>query len=164
MKRIKMSSTKEPPRNGFTANTEGGRIRRMMVTCNLLNTKANTVTDECKSCLPPQTVQPPITPAESSRITLIQTRCGSGSYSGGVTQDRVRELLNKNTIQQQFGPESVRIAKVIQDTVTCATNPNVDTARFSQYNRLAAAEVCPPLPPPPAPPRTLCTLSKNEKY
>jgi hypothetical protein len=152
--------------NGYSANTEGGRLRRMMVGCGYTVTAvAKTSPDECLTCVTTPEVQPTITPAESSRMSALLTRCGTGSASGQVTQSRVRELLaiaGRN--QQQFGSEGVRIAEVIQNTSACATNPNDPTARFSGFERIPDPFLCPPLPPPPAPPAKACPLTKNQKY
>lgn len=152
--------------NGFSANTEGGRLRRMMVTCGYTTTaSAKTTPDECLVCVPTPEVQPTITPAESSRITSILVRCGTGTTSGAVTQSRVRELLAiSGRGQQQFGSEGVRISQVIQDTQSCSTNPNDPTARFSNFERIPDPFPCPVLPPPPAPPAKACPLTKNQKY
>ncbi len=152
--------------NGFSANTEGGRLRRLMVTCKYnVTSVAPTVLDECKVCVITPEVQPVITPAESSRIASVLLRCGTGSSSGAVTQSRARELLAISGInQQQFGSEGVRIAQVIQSTETCATNTTDPTARFSNYQRIPDPFPCPVLPPPPAPPAKACPLTKNQKY
>ena len=156
--------------NGFSANTEGGRLRQIMKTCGYTVTSvAPTAPDECRVCVPTPEVQPTITPAESSRITTLIMRCGTGSASGQVTQSRVRELLAKQGVTQpQYGSEGVRIAEVIQATTTCATDPNVPTSRFSEYARIPDPFICPPLPPPPAPPLGgpggPCPLQKNQKY
>lgn len=151
--------------NGFSANTEGGRLRRMMVTCNYTVTSAaKTAPDECLVCVPTPEVQPTITPAESSRMAALLTRCGSGSSSGSVTQSRARELLAIANRNAQYGSEGVRIAEVIQATTTCATDPNDPTSRFSNYERIPDPFVCPPLPPPPAPPAKACPLTKDQKY
>ena len=153
--------------NGFSANTEGGRLRRLMVSCGYTTTSAAaTAPDECRVCVPTPEIQPTITPAESSRIATLQLRCGTGTASGQVTQSRVRELLSKQGVTQpNYGSEGVRIADVIQATTTCATNPNEPSSRFSDYQRIPDPFPCPVLPPPPAPPLGgPCPLTKNQKY
>ena len=163
----------QTPLNGAGANTEGGRLRRLMkfqnngVTC-----VADTAPNACGVCKPPQTEQPPITPAESSRIHDVMVRCGTGTQSGYVTQDRVRELLARTNQGKQFGSEDQRIQNVIQNVALCSTYPNDPLERFlnknvngsNVYVGYAFPEACPPLPPPPAPPARACVLTKNEKY
>jgi hypothetical protein len=114
-------------------------------------------------CPEVQTEQPPITPAESSRIASLAFVCG-GSPSGAVTQSRAKELLAAAGARKQFGSETVRIERRIQETLACANDPFDPEYRFSQFNRLPASEICPPLPPPPAPPARLCPLEKNKKF
>lgn len=116
-----------------------------------------------RPCPEPQTVQPPITPAESSRIASLAFACG-GSPSGAVTQSRAKELLAAAGARKQFGSETVRIERRIQETLACATDPFDSETRFSTFNRLPASELCPPLPPPPAPPAKNCPLEKNKKF
>ncbi len=150
------------PLNGFSANTEGGRLRLAMKTC---PPPPSQRLGNPEICCPPQTpdVQPTITPCESSRIQSLLTSCGTAP-SGQITQSRSRELLLQFQQSKSYGTESNRILQKIQDTTECETNPFSETARFSEYNRLAAAEVCPPLPPPPAPPARACPIEKNRKF
>ena len=152
------------PLNGFSANTESGRLRQLTRNCSYMSQtisgKGNL--ELCKSC-EVQTVQPPITPAESSRIASLAFACG-GSPSGAVTQSRAKELLAAAGSRKQFGSETVRIERRIQETISCSTDPFDSETRFSQFNRLPASEICPPLPPPPAPPAKNCPLEKNKKF
>lgn len=85
-----------------------------------------------------------ITPSEGSRIDSIKYACG-------VTQNRVKELLQRGL---QFGNEGTRIARVQETTVACSS---------SLLNRPIILPGCPPLPPPPAPPARACILTKNQK-
>ncbi len=150
------------PLNGASANTEGGRLRLAMKTCPPPPSQRLGNPEQC--CPPPTPeVQPTITPCESSRILSVLQACGTAP-SGQVTQARAQALLAQFAARQTFQTESTRIQQKIQDTLTCATNPLSETDRFSMYNRLAAAEVCPPLPPPPAPPARACPLDKNRKF
>ncbi len=117
--------------------------------------------DLCKETK--ETIQYPITPAESSRIQDLANKCGGGT-SGAVTQSRAKELLAAAGSRKQFGSEQVRIERRIQETIACSTDPFDSETRFSQFNRLPASEICPPLPPPPAPPAKKCPLEKNKKF
>lgn len=160
------------PFNGVGANTEGGRLRRLMKFHNNgVTSVAETAPNACGQCKPAQTQQPPITPAESSRIYDVMVRCGTGTQSGYVTQDRVRELLARTQNGRQYGSEDQRIQAVIQEAEKCSTFPNDPLMRFQNqlvngenvYVGPAFPEACPPLPPP-APPARQCVLTKNEKY
>jgi hypothetical protein len=155
------------PLNGGSSATEGARLRVAMRTCsqNLADTNALSIKGNPELCCPPPTpeVQPPITPCESSRILTLSMACGSPP-SGQVTQSRARELLAKAQARQQYNTESMRVAALVQNTITCSTNPFDPDARFSMFARLAATEICPPIPPPPAPPARSCPLTKNQKY
>ena len=117
--------------NGVGGNTEGGRLRRLMkFTNNGVTSFAETVTDSCRVCKPPQEEQPPITKTESSRIHDIMVRCGTGTQSGYVTQDRVQELLARTQRGRQFGSEDQRIQALIQNTEICNTFPDDPRQRF----------------------------------
>ena len=150
------------PLNGNSANTEGGRLHLAMKSC---PPPISQRLGNPEFCCPPATprVQQPITPSEGSRIVNILTTCGSAP-SGQVTQARAIALLQQYEQSKNYKTESMRIQEKIQETVFCATDPFSETARFSEYSRLAAAEVCPPLPPPPAPPARACPLEKNRKF
>ena len=164
----------QTPYNGVGANTEGGRLRRLMKFHNNgVTSVAETVSDSCGICKPPQTEQPPITRPESNRIHDIMVRCGTGTQSGYVTQDRVKELLAKMQGKPlNYGSEEQRVQAVIQETERCSTFPDDPLMRFQNktvngenvYEGPAFPEACPPLPPPPAPPARTCVLTKNEKY
>jgi len=160
-----MLSRHHTPLNGFSANTESGRLRQLTRGCfymsQTVSGKGNLELCGCKD--KDQEVQPPITPAESSRIASLAFACG-GSPSGSVTQSRAKELLAAAGSRKQFGSETVRIERRIQEIQACAIDPFDSETRFSQFNRLPAAEVCPPLPAPPAPPAKACPLEKNKKF
>ncbi len=153
------------PLNGFSANTESGRLRQLTRGCYYMSQtvsgKGNLERCECKE--PEERVQPPITPAESSRIASLAFACG-GSPSGAVTQSRAKELLAASGSRRQFGSETVRIEQRIQQIQACSIDPFDSETRFSSFNRLPASEICPPLPPPPAPPAKNCPLEKNKKF
>jgi hypothetical protein len=151
------------PLNGASANTEGGRLRLAMKSCPPPFAER---LGNAELCCPPPTpnVQPTITPCESSRIATLIANCPGSTASGQVTQTRAQQLLQQFQSRQSFQTETARIVQKVEDTLFLATDPLSETARFSQYNRLAAAEVCPPLPPPPAPPARACPLDKNRKF
>jgi hypothetical protein len=145
------------PLNGFSANTEGGRLRKQMQACSAFTWTATQGPPQ--SCPGPArpAAQPVITPSESTRIASLGTACGVILGGSGVTQARARELLAKaGERQAQFGSEGVRIDKVIQDAVACGDDGNLS-------KRPIILEQCPPLPPPPAPPARACPLEKNKK-
>jgi hypothetical protein len=154
--------------NGVGANTEGGRLRQLEknLTFPVCATAARPPVqgNQCLTCIPSNSIQKPITPAESSRIYTLMVSCGTGSQAGQVTQSRARELLGQSQSRRQFVTEDVRIAAVIQDAVSCSTNPFDTSSRFSEYARIPDPFPCPVLPPPPAPPARACPLTKNQKY
>ena len=138
------------------ANTEGGRIHRESKSCYLYNPPA---LESCRDCvIMDDPKQPPITQTEGSRILSLKFKCdedyasGLGTTSYGVTQDRVKQLLN--AVTSRYSSEGVRIDALRQQTILC--NPGI-------RNPIILPQ-CPPLPPPPAPPaRTKCPLTKNQK-
>lgn len=163
---VHCSSCPHQPLNGGSVATEGARLHMAVKSCaqlqadTTLNRRGNP-----EICCPPPTpeVQPTITPCESSRILALSMACGSPP-SGQVTQSRVKELLARAQVRQQYNTESMRVAALVQNTISCSTNPYDPEARFSMFARLAATELCPPTPPPPAPPARSCPLTKNQKY
>jgi hypothetical protein len=137
------------------ANTEGGRIHRETKSCYLYNPPA---LETCGDCVKGSSVQAPITQTEGSRILSLKFKCdedyasGLGTTSYGVTQARVKQLLN--AVTSRYSSEGVRIDALQQQTILC--NPGI-------RNPIVLPR-CPPLPPPPAPPaRTKCPLTKNQK-
>lgn len=161
------------PYNGAGANTEGGRLRRLMKFQNRgVTSVAETATDACTLCKPIQRTQPDITPTENSRILDVMVKCGTGSQSGQVTQSRVQELLARTERGKQFGSEDQRIQNLLLESQRCSEFVNDPLERFQNktvngqniYLGPAFPEACPPLPPPPAPPARACVLTKNEKY
>lgn len=151
------------PLNGASANTEGGRLRLAMKTCALPIAERLGNPELC-CAVPTPTVQPTITPCESSRIATLIQNCPGSTASGQVTQTRAQQLLQQFQQSQTFKTETARIVQKVEDTLLCSVDPLSETARFSIYNRLPAAEVCPPLPPPPAPPARACPVEKNRKF
>jgi hypothetical protein len=151
------------PLNGASANTEGGRLRLALKNCALPLAERLGNPEFC--CTPPTpSIQPTITPCESSRIASLIANCPGSTASGQVTQSRAQQLLQQFQQSQTFQTETARIVQKVEDTLLSSVDPLSETARFSTYNRLPAAEVCPPLPPPPAPPARACPLEKNRKF
>lgn len=146
------------PLNGFSANTEGGRLRRLMKTTVSLPCTPLPAGQESCCAVPPNRVNVPITPSSDSYLlSQILAPCGTAStpQSGRLTQDRVRELLARAGSRQQYSSEGERIQGVLQSVANCPTDP---------YAEPPTIVVCPPLPPPPAPPARACPLTKNQKY
>ncbi len=160
----KMLVRHHTPLNGFSANTESGRLRQLTRGCYYMSQTVSGKGNIERCCVvEEERVQPPITPAESSRIASLAYLCG-GSPSGAVTQSRAKELLAASGSRKQFGSETVRIEQRIQEIEACYTDPFNSETRFSSFNRLPASEICPPLPPPAAPPAKKCPLEKNKKF
>jgi len=137
------------------ANTEGGRIHKETKSCYVYNPPA---LETCGECVIRDSIQQPITQTEGNRILSLQFKCdptyasGLGTSSYGVTQARVKALLN--AVKSRYSSEGVRIDALRQQTILC--NPGI-------RNPIVLPQ-CPPLPPPPAPPaRTKCPLTKNQK-
>ncbi len=153
------------PRNGFSANTESGRLRNLMKACGnpIVESVNPSRSDICKVCITTPEVNYPITPAESSRLAIKIESCGI-TRPGFVTPSRAREVLAQASARQQYGSEGVRIERMIQNNITCSTDPFETTSRFSEFNRIPDPFLCPPLPNPPAPPARSCPLTKNQKY
>jgi hypothetical protein len=152
---------KRNPLNGFSANTESGRLRKQMMKC--VPIQAEKAIDSCCERKPIQEIKPLITPTESSYLASKMINCGTYVRSGAVPQSMAKELLKK-LATQNYGTEGTRIGAVEQAVIECATDPFLPTARFSNYERIPEPTVCIPPPPPPAPPAKQCILSKNEKY
>lgn len=166
--KIKMSccNPKRNPLNGYSANTESGRLRRQMARC--VAPEAEKVVN--KICCDDEKVyynkdyNPTITPTESSYLASKMINCGSAVRSGAVPQDVARALLERMKGNAPYITEGVRIAAVEQKAQECSVDPESETARFSMYERFPPITVCPPLPPPPAPPAKQCPLQKNQKF
>lgn len=155
---------KRNPLNGSSANTEGGRLRRSLMNCvetKMIDTIIGTNNVPCKKS---ESVLTPITPAESSYLMSKMLACGNFQRSGAITQDEAKRLLAMASSRQQYGSEGVRIARIEQQAIFCATDPESETSRFSNYVLPPTPFVCPPLPPPPAPPAKQCPLQKNQKF
>lgn len=149
------------PLNGFSANTESGRLRKQIMMCS--PPIAQKVIDTCSLSKPIQEIKPVITPSEGSYLASKMIEAGTSIRSGAVPQDVAKALLNQIT-RQQFVTEGVRIGALEQRTLECSTNPFSETARFSNYERIPEPFICPPLPPPPGPPAPQCILQKNQKF
>jgi hypothetical protein len=132
--------------NGGSVPTEGSRIQKTRSTCPpFIPVQGNQ-----SPCTPlSNSIQYPITPAESSRIAYIGYRCTT------TAQNRIQELLTSPT---RYSSETVRTLALEQKTISCSTSP---LSLFS--SRVPPLVLCPPLPPPPAPPARVCPLTKNQK-
>ncbi len=161
--RVKMSccNPKRNPLNGFSANSESGRLRKQLMRCPPVLAE-KVVDNGCKTKVIQET-KPLITPTEGSHLASKMIQCGTYVRSGAVPQSMAKELLEKLG-RQQYGSEGVRIGAVEQAAVECSTDPFSPTARFSNYERIPNPTPCPSPPPPPAPPPRQCIQSKNEKY
>lgn len=158
------------PLNGAAANTEGGRLQRIIA--NNFHCYAPTPvkgnTAPCSTCIPTNKVQPNITPAESSRIAVLTaTNNGTLINGGGITQDRARQLLARVFPQgsgvgavglYNYGSEGVRIAALQQAVVDAAAS------NAPVYSPPITLPCFTPLPAPPAPPLSDCyPRTKNMK-
>jgi hypothetical protein len=164
------------PLNGAAANTEGGRLQRIIAKqahCQApLSIQGNPTS--CVSCIPTPSAQPNITPAESSRIAVLTAINNGTLINGGcVTQDRARQLLARVFPQGStpdpitgvppvglfnYGSEGVRIAALQQAVINAAAS------NAAVYSPPIILPCFTPLPPPPAPPLSACyPLTKNMK-
>jgi hypothetical protein len=105
-------------------------------------------------CVKGVDVQYEITPSEQTRIDNLQYGCNG--LAVGVTQSRVRELLDRVNAGMQYGNEGARISRLQQQTNACSSDSVLT-------RRPIISPGCPPLPPPPAPPARSCPLTKNQK-
>ena len=143
------------PLNGASANTEGGRLERLMRPGRMCY-RGNVVSTGPAYCKPKASIQSPMTPTSDSRInTITATMNGTQLNGGGITQERVRQLLATLAVRSGM-PESVRIAELQEKTIACSDD--------SPTLRPIIIPACPPLPPPPGPPAPICVLSKSQKF
>jgi len=143
------------PLNGASANTEGGRLERLMRSGRMCY-RGDGVSTGLAPCREKVSVQVPITPTSDSRTnTLTATMNGTQLNGGGITQERVRQLLATLAVRSGM-PESVRIAELQEKTIACSDD--------SPTLRPIIIPACPPLPPPPGPPAPICVLSKSQKF
>jgi len=141
--------------NGNSALTESARLRKQVDQCPRYVAPQGNPQSCC--VVYPQTVQAPITPAESTRILSMAVASSGIAYNGmGVTQDRVRQLLATAGATRQFESEGVKTDRLIQKTVECETS--------TPFTRPILIEQCPPLPPPPAPPMRECLLPRYAQF
>ena len=141
--------------NGNSALTESARLRKQLEGCTMYIPEQGNP----QSCCPvyPQTVQAPITPAESTRILSMAVASSGITYNGmGVTQERARQLLATAGSSRQFMSEGVKTDRLIQQTVECETS--------TPFTKPIIVEQCPPLPPPPAPPMRECLLPRYAQF
>ena len=143
------------PLNGTSANTEGGRLARLMKP-NRMCYSGNVVSTGPVCCKPKESIQFVTTPTSNTRTNSLNN-CINGTIvgGGGLTQERVQELLSTLALRSGM-PESVRIAELQKKTVDCSDD--------SPTLRPIILPGCPPLPPPPGPPAPICVLSKNQKF
>ena len=113
----------------INVNTEGGRIshlleqsRRCVIDENLAKARAFIGRDSCVGCKPSGTTN---TNVISENAYLI-SRLGCYNY-----------------VKPPVGPESVRIAKIMQETIDKSNDPMNSKTRFADY---APAAVNPPCP------------------
>ena len=130
--------------------SEGGRIQRLLASTEKCNIGSLRTSGNLNSCSLAKISQPPITPSEGSRINLLtSTTNGTLLNGGGITQERVKQLLST---PQTLGSEGVRISLLEQATIAASDPPS----------RLITRNCAPTLTPPPAPPLRPC-VSKNMK-
>jgi hypothetical protein len=108
-------------------NTEGGRIshlidnaRRCAIEENLAKARAYQGLNSCVSCKPNN--------INNTSVRTINRSC-------------------YNYVKPPVGPESVRIAKIIQDTLNKEINPMDPTTRFVDYAPRPTIPVCPAIDP-----------------
>lgn len=143
------------PLNGASANTEGGRLARLMRPGRMCY-RGNVVSTGPACCIARSSIQTPITPTSDSRTnTLTATINGTQLNGGGITQERVQQLLAAAGIRSGMS-ESVRIVELQEKTIACSDD--------SPTLRPIIIPACPPLPPPPGPPAPICVLSKSQKF
>lgn len=143
------------PLNGASANTEGGRLARLMRPGRMCY-RDNVVSTDPGPCRAKASIQTPITPTSDSRTnTLTATMNGTQLNGGGITQERVRQLLATAALRSGMS-ESVRILALQEKTIACSDD--------SPTLRPIIIPACPPLPPPPGPPAPICVLSKSQKF
>jgi hypothetical protein len=143
------------PLNGAAANTEGGRLQRKIQGARMCYTSGDV--SSMAYCGPKASIQFPITQSENSRITLLTaTMNGTLLNSGGVTQERAKQILAAGGVVGATMTETVRTNLLQQRTIACsADSPTLEPIILPG---------CPPLPPPPAPPARACPLTKNQKF
>ena len=128
------------PMNGSGGNTEGGRLNRSISACMTVSLKPFCPAACYKY---PTTPQPPITQASGNRTNDIAAGICSTNPKGGVTADRVQQLL-RASLTNNFASENSRIERLQQKTIAC--NPPSATPVPIIIVQ------CPPLPPVPGPP------------
>ena len=130
------------PLNGLPlgGNTEGGRLQKQLALCEKSYVNNKPSLHSC--CNPYKTnVQATITQASGNRTSDLELGCAG--VKGGVTAERVQELL-KASMTNNFSSETARITRLQQTTIACNPSPDVPIPIIIQQ--------CPPLPPVPGPP------------
>jgi len=154
--KCKHCNTTTSPLNGVGANTGNGRLHSMMKKCEcqrVVKTFFGPPKDPC-NCVKDAGIQFEITPSEQTRIDNLKYGCYGSAV--GVTQSRVRELLDRVDAGMQYGNEGTRISRLQQQTNACSSDSVLT-------RRPIITPGCPPLPPPPAPPARSCPRTKNQK-
>jgi len=142
------------PLNGAGANTEGGRLSRMM-RANRTCYDGRNVSSGPLACVR-GSIQFPFTQTENSRITLLNaTNNATLLNGGGVTQARARQVLAA-TLAGVVTTETVYITALQERTIACSDD--------SPTLKPVIIPACPALPPPPGPPAPVCILAKNQKF
>ena len=156
--KCKHCSPTTSPLNGVGANTGNGHLHNMMKKCECERlVKPFLVSKGAKGscdCVKGVDVQFEITPSEQTRIDNLRYGCYGSAV--GVTQSRVRELLDRVDAGMQYGNEGARISRLQQQTDACSLDSVLT-------RRPIITPGCPPLPPPPAPPARSCPRTKNQK-
>jgi hypothetical protein len=136
--------------NGASANSEGGRLSRMMKGHCYKNKSFPADTSFCKLNQPGGQIV--ITPPESVRVnTNLNT-------TTRLTQAYVKSLLAAKAIRTvNYTTESARILALESSAAECAPS-NPFSSRIDAINTN-----CLTIPPPPGPPAR-CALTKNQKY
>jgi hypothetical protein len=140
-----------PILNGACANSEGGRLSRLLRSCCYKGNSINFPGDT-SFCKLKQPVGIAITPPQSTRVNAYAIKANR------LTQTYVKSLLAAKAIRTiNYPTESTRIAAVEATAAACAP-PNPLSLRIQPINTN-----CLPIPPPPGPPAS-CALTKNQKY
>jgi hypothetical protein len=138
------------PLNGAAANSEGGRLARMMRGYCYKNTNFPGDVPFCK--VRQSGAQIAITPPESIRVST------NASTNTRLTQEYVKALLAAKAAKGlNYATEDARILALQASTAACVP-PDALSSRIPAINTN-----CLPIPPPPGPPAR-CALTKNQKY
>jgi hypothetical protein len=141
------------PLNGVGANTPSGLLHQRSSDIGYVKPFIGSYACICSK---KESINTNITPSEGSRIESLEYGCYSPmGNSIGVTQSRVKELLQRAKDGLNFGNEGTRIGRVQDMNKACSED--------SLLKRQIIVQQCPPMPPPPAPPSRVCPPTKNQK-